>query len=656
MSSVSISGLVSGINVQSLISSLSAAYQQPITLLQKQQQSYQSTLSAWGSVQSSLSSLQSTVASLQNVTQLNNRTVSLSNSSAVSATASANAPLGTYSLSNIVLAQSQSIYSQDFASATNTAVGTGTLQIQVGSGAATNITIDSSNNTLNGIAAAINQARAGVSAAVIFDGSGYRLTLTGNNTGATNAFTVSVSGATGSLSALSYSPSTSGGMIQSQAAQNASVSINGLVVTSATNTVSGAIPGVSLNLLQASGSTTLTVANDTNSFVTSVQSFVSAFNATMGTLNQLTAFNGGASSSGTASQNGPLIGNAGIQSLRTQLLNLISGQGVGTTPGSAYTSLGAVGISLAQDGTLVLNTGALSNALQTNYNAVAGLFGQVGTATNANVQFVGAGSDTQPGTYTINVASNATQATVTAASPVPSGGITSAETLVIGSGATSVSVQLASGATIDAIVATINATLSQQGLGNISAVNDNGTLQFQSSGFGSAQSFTVVSTQPASSGSTGVGTTLLKGTGTDVVGSVNGQVGSGAGQLLTVTGPGPALGLQLNLAGQSTGSLGSVTVSRGLYQQMNAILTQALNAQSGFVAAATNGLNNTIKGIDQQITQLQNSAAAQTALLQQQFNAMQTQVAQLQSVGRYLTAFFAPMNSSTSSSSNSNGG
>lgn len=655
MSSVSISGLVSGINVQSLISSLSAAYQQPITLLQNQQKSYQATLSAWGSVQSSLSSLQSTVASLQNVTQLNNRTVNLSNSSAVSATASANAPLGSYSLSNIVLAQAQSIYSQDFASASNTPVGTGTLQIQVGSGTATNITIDSTNNSLNGIAAAINQANAGVSAAVIFDGTGYRLTLTGNNTGAANAFTVSVSGATGSLGALSYNPSTSGGMTESQSARNASVSVNGLTVTSATNTVSGAIPGVNLNLLQASGATTLTVANDTSAFVKSVQTFVAAFNSTMGTLNQVTAYNG-SGTSGASGQNGPLIGNAGIQTLRTQLLNLISGQGVGTMPGSAYTSLGAVGISLAQDGTLVLDTGRLSNALQSNYNAVAGLFGQVGSATNANVQFVGAGSDTQPGTYAINITSAATQASITASSPVPSGGITSAETLVIGSGATSVSVPLASGSTIDTIVATINATLSQQGLNTITAVNDNGTLQFQSNGYGSAQSFTVVSTQPATSGSTGIGTTLLTGTGSDVVGSVNGQTASGAGQLLTVTGPGAALGLQLNVSGQATGALGTVTVSRGLYQQMNAILQQALNTQTGFVAAATNGLNNIINGINQQITQLQNSAAAQTALLQQQFNAMQTQVAQLQSIGQYLSAFFTPVNGSSSSSSNSNGG
>lgn len=651
MSSVSISGLVSGINVQSLITSLSAAYQQPITLLQNQQQSYQSTLSAWGSVQSSLSGLQSTVAGLQNVTSLNNRTVNLSNSSAVSGTASANAPLGTYSLSNIVLAQTQSVYSGDFASATNTAVGTGTLQIQVGSGSVTNISVDSSNNSLNGVAAAINQSNSGVNAAVIYDGTGYRLTLTGNNTGAANAFTVSTSGATDSLGSLSYSASASGGMTESQTAQNASVSINGLAVTSATNTVSGAIPGVSLNLLTASGSTTLTVANDTSAFVTSVQSFVTAFNTTMGTLNQLTAFNGGSTSSGSSGQSGPLIGNAGIQTLRTQLLNLISGQGIGTAPGSAYTSLGGVGVSLAQDGTLVLDSGKLGTALQSNYNAVAGLFGQVGSATNANVQYVGAGNSTQPGTYAVNVTSGATQASVMASGPIASGGITSAETLVIGSGATSVSVQLASGATIDAIVATVNATLSQQGLSNISAVNNNGSLQFQSADYGSAQNFTVVSTQAASAGSTGIGTTLLSAKGTDVVGAINGQVGTGAGQQLTVTGPGQALGLQVNITGQATGSLGSVTVSQGLYQQMNTILTQALNTQSGFVSAATSGLNNTIKGINQQITQLQTSAASQTALLQQQFNAMQTQVAQLQSVGQYLTAFFNPTSSSSSSSS-----
>lgn len=646
--SVSLSGLVSGIDVQSLVSTISAAYQKPITLLQTQEQSYQTTLSAWGSLQSSVASLQSSVAGLQNVTSLNNRSVTLSDSAAVSATASADAPVGTYSLSNIVLAQAQSVYSQDFTSADNTAVGTGTLSIQVGSGAATSITVDNTNNSLNGIAAAINKAGAGVNAAVIYDGTGYRLTLTGKNTGAANAFSVSVSGATGSLSALSYSVAGSGtsgtatsGMIQSQAAQNASVDINGLTVTSSTNSVSGAIPGVSLSLLTAGGSSTVTVGNDVSAFVTSVQSFVTAFNSTMSTMNQLTAYNG------PSGQSGPLIGNAGIQTLRTQLLNLISGQGVGTVPGSQYASLGSVGVNLNQDGTLTLDTGTLTNALNSNYAEVSGLFGQVGTTTNANTSYVGATSDTQPGTYAINVSSAATKGQVTASNAIASGGLASAEALTFTSGSTSVTVNLAAGSTIADIVATINSTLSQQGVSGMTAVNNNGSLQIQTAGYGSAQTFSVVSDTAAGSGSTGIGTTALIGTGTDVIGSINGQAASGSGQTLTVTGGGNALGLQVKVTGSVTGDLGSVTVSKGLYQSVYAILNQTLGSTNGFINAATTGLNNTITGIEKQITQLQTSASTQTALLQQQFSAMQTELAKLKSVGNYVNAFF---NSSTSSS------
>lgn len=639
--SVSLSGLVSGVDVQSLITSLSAAYQQPITLLQNQEQSYQTSLSAWGTVQSALSTLQSTVSTLQGVTQVNNRTVTLSNSAAVSATVSSDAPLASYSLSNTVLAEAENLYSQDFSSSTNTAVGTGTLQIQVGSGTATTVTIDNSNDTLTGIAAAINNANAGVSAAVVYDGTGYRLTLTGSNTGAANAFTVSVSGATGSLGTLSYSSGTgSSGMTESQAAVNASLEINGLTITSASNTISGAIPGVTLNLLQASGSSTLQVANDSTSFVTSVEAFVSAYNTAMETLNSVTAYASGSSSSGSSGTSGPLIGNAGIQGLRTQLMNLISGQALGTVSGSAYTSLGAVGLDLAQDGSLELDTSLLSSALSDNYQQVTGLFGQVGSASNANVGFVSTTDDTQPGTYAVDIVSPATQATLVAASAVPSGGLSSAENLTITSGGTSVTVGLASGATINTIVANINATLSQKGLTGITASNDNGSLEFQTTGYGSSQSFNVVSDTAASSGSTGIGTTALTATGTDVVGTINGQTASGSGQTLTATGPGAALGLEINVAGESTGGLGTVTVSQGLYQQMNSVLSQALNTTTGFVAAATSGLNSTITGINQQITQLQTSAAAQTALLEQQFEAMQVQVEQLQSVGQYLTAFY----------------
>ncbi|MHB1780086.1 flagellar filament capping protein FliD, partial [Acidithiobacillus sp.] len=514
--SVSLSGLVSGINVQQLISNLSAAYQQPIMVLESQQQSYQTTLSAWGTLQSSLSSLQSSMSSLQNLSSVNNRSVSLSNNNAATATVSANAATGSYSLSNIVLAQSQSIYSQDFSSASSGAVGTGTLQIQVGSGAVTNVAIGSSNNTLDGIASAINTANAGVNAAVVYDGTGYRLTLTGTGTGASSAFSVTTSGATGSLANLSYS-SGSSGMTLSQAAQNAGVSINGLAVTSASNTISGAIPGVSLNLLQASGSTTLQVSASNSAFVGAVQSFTTAFNKTMGTINQLTAYNAQAGSGG------PLLGDASVQGLRTQLLNLISGQGVGVASGSAYNSLGSVGLGLTSSGTISLNTSTLSTALNSDFNNVAGLFGQVGSTSNANVQYVGAGSSTQAGTYALNVSQAATQATVSGSAAVPTSGIAQSESLTISSGSSSVVVSLASGSSLATIVNTINDTLQQSGVTGLTASNQNGYLEIQSNAYGSAQSFSVVSNVAAGASGTGIGTSSLAASGTDVVGTVNAE-------------------------------------------------------------------------------------------------------------------------------------
>ena len=643
--STSLSGLVSGIDVQSLITNLSAAYQAPITLLQNQQQTQQTTLSAWGTLQSSLSSLQSALGSLQNIGSTNNRSATVTNSSLASATASANAQQGSYNLSNIVLAQAQSVYSSNFSS-TSSGLGTGSLQIQIGSGAVKSIQISNSNDTLDGIAQAINQANVGVNAGVIYDGTGYRLTLTGANTGANQSFTVSVSGATGALGSLSYSSTGSGGMSLSQAAQNAGVSINGLPVTSSSNTISGAIPGVSLNLVQASsGSTTLQVSASNSGFVTTVQSFVSAFNKTMGTINQLTAYNAQAGSGG------PLLGNAAVNGLRTQLLNLVSNPGVGLSSGAAYNSLGSVGLGLSSSGTINLNTGTLQTALTADYQDVVGLFGQTGQTSNSSVQYVGASSSTQAGSYAINISQAASQAQIIAASSFPASGLTQSESLTFGSGSQSVVVPLSSGSTLAGVVNTINATLQQSGLTGIAASNDNGKLELQSAGYGSAQSFTVQSS--VASGGTGLGSSTLAASGTNVAGTVNGQLASGVGQNLTVTGPGNAMGLQIQVLGNETGNLGTVSLSQGLYQQMNTLLSQALNAQNGFITAAQNGINSTIGGLNAQIATLQQSASNQTALLQQQFSAMQTQLSGLQSTGQYLNAFYS---SSSSSSSSSTGG
>lgn len=652
---VSVPGIISGINTTKLISELMQAYQAPIQQLQSQVAQENSDLTAWGNLKGGLSQLQSALSGLSDLNSVTNRSVTSSNPSAATASVTNSANPGSFSVTTSGLAQAESLYSQGFSSASQVQIGTGTLEIKVGNGAVANIDINNTNDTLNGIASAINNANAGVQAGVVYDGTGYRLTLTGKQTGQANSFTVTASGATGNLADLNYNSSTKN-MTESTSAQNASATINGIPVTSASNTISGAIPGVTLNLQQAGQSTTVTVSQDSSGLVKAVQSFVKGFNGAMKTINSLTSYN---QSTGQA---GPLLGNAEVQSLRTQLLNTVSGFGQGLQPGSQYNGLGSVGISINKDGTLSLDTSKLTSALKSNYQQVAGLLGQIGSSTNSNVQYVGASSQTQPGTYAVNVASPATQAVVQGSTAVPTSGIASSETLTITSGTASVNVSLASGSTISTIVSDINNALSQQGITGLTASDNNGYLKLGTSDYGSGQSFAVVSNKSAS-GQSGIGTSTLTGTGTDVAATVNGESVSANGQNVTVNGEGPAYGLKLKLVGAATGNIGSVTVSGGLYQQMNPLLSNLLNSQNGVIAAATNSINSTITSLNKQITNLQNSANQQKQLLQAQFNQMEQTLGQLKQTQQYISSYFGTSSGGggggsggTSSSSSGSGG
>lgn len=643
---VSVPGIISGINTTQLIQQLTQAYQAPIDQLKSQVAQENADLTAWGNFKGALSQLQSGMSSLANINSLGQRSATSSDTSVATVSANNAAVPGSYSVAVSALAQAQSMYSTAFASADQTAVGTGTIAIQVGTGPATSVAITNSNDTLNGIASAINSANAGVKAAVIYDGSGYRLALTGSKTGAANAFSVTVSGASGSLSDLNYNATTKS-MTQSAAAQDAAATVNGISVTSSGNAITGAVPGLTLNLGQT-GSTTVTVQQDVTGVVKAVKSFVTAFNGAMSTINNLTKYD---ASTGSA---GPLLGNPQVQSIRTRMLDAISGFGQGVPLGSQYNGLGSVGISINKDGTISLDSGALTTALNNDFSGVAGLFGRIGSTTGSGIDYISASDNTQPGTYGVNVASPATQASVEGSSAVPISGIASSETLTITSGSSSVNVALASGSTVSTIVDAVNSALTQQDMTALTAVNDNGKLKLYSSAYGSGQTFTVVSNQ-AAAGESGIGTTTLTGTGSDVSATVNGQTVTANGQQATVTGAGPADGLKLSISGASTGNIGTVSLSSGLYQQLMPMLNQVLDSNTGSIVAATKSINDTITGLDKRITGLQQNLQSQTQLLQQQFNQMEQTMAQLQQTGNYLSSFFGSSQSSSSGSGKSGG-
>ncbi|HJU19444.1 MAG TPA: flagellar filament capping protein FliD [Stellaceae bacterium] len=386
-------GILSSSQITSLIQQASAAYQAPANALQAQEKPIEAQVSALDKVESALSGLQSAISGLADIGSLTQRSVTASPSGAVSASVTNAAAPATYTLSGIHLAQAQSLISSGYASA-SASIGTGSLTIQVGSGSATTVTIASGEDSLSGIAAAIDQANAGVTATVLFDGTSYHLVVAGTATGVANAFTVSGSGG---LAGLSYAPGSSG-LTRTAVAANAAFSLNGVAIGSGSNTVKGVVPGLTLTLA-ASGSATVTVSQSVDALDKAANALVSALNTVLSTINQYASYS-------PVSGGGPLLGDVGLDVVRTALLGAITNPASGVSPNAPYGSLSAIGFGVTSSGTVTLDDAAFQSAAEANYGAVSALLGEAGTASNpaVSVQSLGAA---QAGTYAVDVTSNA---------------------------------------------------------------------------------------------------------------------------------------------------------------------------------------------------------------------------------------------------------
>ncbi len=328
-------------------------------------------MSAFGTFASSIDTLQGTLAALETPSQLSGYAANVADNTIATASASSDAVAGSYSLEVTNLATPTTLTSAAVASA-GTVVGTGTLDISVG-GSSGSITIDSTDNTLSGIAAAINSAsnNPGVSASVITTTAGSRLVISGTATGLSNAVTIKETDGGSGLSSLVYDPSDNvTNLTQTTAAADANFSINGYAATSANNLVSGAISGVTLNLIGASAPgtpTTLTVTPDTSSATTAINAFVTALNSTLTSIQSLTGYNA------TTQTAGPLQGNATLESFQNQLENILDQVNSNSTTGIA--SLTDLGITANTTGTYDTSATTLSNALSSSLSGVANLLG-----------------------------------------------------------------------------------------------------------------------------------------------------------------------------------------------------------------------------------------------------------------------------------------
>jgi flagellar hook-associated protein 2 len=388
---ISSQGIGSGLDIAGIVTALTTSEGAAETnALNSRKTALSAQVSAFGTFSSALSTLQATLTTLSDPTKLAGRTATLADTTIATASATSTAVAASYTLQVQNLATAASLSSQPVASSAMV-VGTGTLTIGVG-GASTSIVIDSSNNTLDGIVAAINSAanNPGVSASILTTTAGARLVISGTVTGASNGITVSQTGGDGGLATLAYPPNGLIGLSETQPAKDANFTINGYPATDSSNQISGVVSGVTLNLLAptATGaSTTLTVGNDTAGTQTSISTFIKALNGVLTSIQSLTSYD---PSTQTA---GPLLGNQTLLSFQNQLSKILSS--VNASANGGPQSLTDLGITANPQGIYDTNSTTLSNTLGSSFSAVASLLsGANGIATQLNTLVA---NYTQPG-------------------------------------------------------------------------------------------------------------------------------------------------------------------------------------------------------------------------------------------------------------------
>ncbi|TFY90974.1 flagellar filament capping protein FliD [Pseudomonas nabeulensis] len=360
-------GVGSGLDLDSILTSLQESKEASLlTPITNQETSVNAEITAYGTLTSALTKLQTAAEALADSSLYDSLTTSLSGSGVTAATTS-EAVAGTYKLEVTQLAQAQSLTTNGIASKT-TALGTGTLTLQVGTEDAVSITLTSSNNTLEGIRTAINASGAGVTASIVNDGSGtpYRLVLTSDSTGTESEMTVSYTSddSSDAASSLFGYDGSSGNMTQTVEALDAQLTINGISISSQTNTVEDALQGVTLNLTATGTSQTLTIAQDTDAIYDAVSSFVSAYNSYVSTVDTLTSYDADADTAGE------LLGDSTTRRISTKLSSdLYSAVGSGT-----FSYLSQLGISLEVDGTLSIDEDTLTSAITDNIDGVSEFF------------------------------------------------------------------------------------------------------------------------------------------------------------------------------------------------------------------------------------------------------------------------------------------
>ena len=404
---ISVTGLSTGLDTASIVSKLIEVKRRPIDIISAKKDLMDAELSELQSLNIRLLSFQNTVKSMKTSDGFLTKTGAFSNNNAsdsnkvVALIASSAAASGSFSLVVNSLAKAEKEVSEGFAS-TSSSISTGTFFIKVGS-TTTSIRINSSSNTLQGLKDAINASSADVTATILNDGSStnpHRLIITSKNAGTENAMSISHV----PTSFLGAGPVADGTVLtfdEVQSATNASISLDGISITTSSNILTGIIEGVTIELGSV-GSGTITIGSDPDSVKTSIEKFVSEYNEVVNFINDQFFFDA------ETGETGILFGNTAVIDLQSTMRDIVTSEIPGLT--STFKTLAQIGIttnSISKN--IVINNGDLTDAFITDIDAVVNLFIGSGSSDTSGLNFVGFTEDTEGGTYQVRVSGGQVQ-------------------------------------------------------------------------------------------------------------------------------------------------------------------------------------------------------------------------------------------------------
>ena len=624
--------------------------------LERSETKFNSKLTGFDTLKFAFNAFKEQVTTLTDIANFQKKSAVSSDESVIATTITGKPNHGFYQVEVQSLASAQTIASQTEFASTNSVVGEGTLNFNVG-GSVSSITIDPTNNSLKGIQDAVNSADIGVNATVVNVGTGYKIMFSAANSGSSNTLDVSVTDVDGNnTDALGLSRLTSANMDQTVAAQDSTIVVNGLTINNSGNNIAGVIEGVTLNLKSADlGNTkTIEIKENTEGLQASVKDFVELFNALDDIIKDLGS-NETPDEDDENSILGTLRGDSALRTVKSDIREAL----IGSIPGlsGAIQSLADVGITSELDGSLKLDEAKLTTALANNPESVGKLFAANATATDNLVTYKGSTKDTVEGSFNLTINTAADQAKIV-------GGAVAGTGITIDGTNNTFKVKIDGEESLDLVLAA--GMYTEQDLAKeIARVvnNDNNiassggrvaveydavanTFNLNSGQYGSASKLELVSGNFLTSGAAGLAVTA-ETVGLDVQGFLEQGgtlytfVGSGQDVKINSILDGAPKGLEFSVEGTTTGARGSMEFNRGYAEKLSVLFDEFLEKDTGIIGNRVTNINTRLDEIEVQKAQVDLRYEKLEFKYRLQFGALQSLLSQMDNTRQSLAASLA---------------